>query len=600
MTFSIGNNSTSYNAYSNGTTVPAQKAEKTVPLGSNQPNCGHEHSIEDKTLEKLEQILQEIFAGEDIDIHADAKILKNLANRFHIDLAKTTKEITPEQITKIKESLKPIIKDLKDSGVEITLTTLYEAQVAHSNGLKYSEMPHKALREALGVDENTEIKPEMIKQYMTDMSKRIQDQIKSLPKEEQADEFLRIQKLEIDSLFLGTTNKADKKLLAYIFQNKNITAETTEHFLNDVLDGLDPEVRQEIALQIRNRKDAFRNGNGNVVDKNTGMIIYTLASKELETGALVEYNKADAIEYKEHETEIADFRAKHSDISVEEFLNSDKVKAVLAKSPEELTNEDKALLKEIEIANLIVTHPVKAASALTVTTDRGDIKAAQEINYDNQQLSDYNEVITTVKDYIEEHPECLSMNAEDFAKEMDKVTNGNYSIISENPNAAPSELNAPKDPNATSTADTIGYKNDGCAPDNSGVDQAWAPILAQSPVDNKEEFEIVKSSPARVTADNDTQEWTSKDIAKDPIGYLKYCRGKITNPKDKIDLTLAFDRVSKVIQIELLGRTCGTLFNLFFNAASDNVVLNTRTGRTYAQTKQLQEKQDEIKEKQKA
>lgn len=136
----------------------------------------------------------------------------------------------------------------------------------------------------------------------------------------------------------------------------------------------------------------------------------------------------------------------------------EKNKEILAKidkkieNNETLTKEEEAIQRERKNLHTAryagATTGVANSTNPTVMKNKEDLLSA--INNDTYQIGEkagndfYREVLTEVKNFIENHPETLTMPKDEFVKLMDKVTDNNYSkVVVDIKNGTKTELTPP-------------------------------------------------------------------------------------------------------------------------------------------------------------
>ena len=181
--------------------------------------------------------------------------------------------------------------------------------------------------------------------------------------------------------------------------------------------------------------------NGEYLNKDEATAIYTLANSKL-----TEENSV-----KTHET---------SNVYRQQWFeqNGEALKAINAKIEKakaegvevELTEAEQKLLLEYnnkinagEAGEFVGTH-INANLSEAFKDEH-----LKRLNKDAYELPNYTDVLNTVNEYVQNNPEVFSEEAKaDFAKAMDKATNGNYTTVVENTGA---ELNVPATEKAGST-----------------------------------------------------------------------------------------------------------------------------------------------------
>ncbi len=122
---------------------------------------------------------------------------------------------------------------------------------------------------------------------------------------------------------------------------------------------------------------------------------------------------------------------------------------------EELTDEEKAVKHQIEQYYTPSSAGEFAGTAMNeIISEAFKKEMLETINKDAYELPNYKEVVEQVTEFVENNPEALTMPKEELVKLLDEATNGNYSIIKENPSA---QLNAPQSTETAEPVETADY-----------------------------------------------------------------------------------------------------------------------------------------------
>lgn len=122
--------------------------------------------------------------------------------------------------------------------------------------------------------------------------------------------------------------------------------------------------------------------------------------------------------------------------------NADKLKAIKEKEAKgiELTEEEKELVAQRNLYKNLYSGAMSGTAINTKVAQENKKEILGTMNKDAYNLPIYREVLKQVNEFVEEHPEALTMPKEELVKLLDEVTNGNYSTVATNSNA---ELKAP-------------------------------------------------------------------------------------------------------------------------------------------------------------
>ena len=115
------------------------------------------------------------------------------------------------------------------------------------------------------------------------------------------------------------------------------------------------------------------------------------------------------------------------------------------KNNEALTEEEQAIKDKADnFLTAITAGQITGAANNQIISDKLKENVLNYINREMCGKANYRDVMKQVLGYMEKHPETSTMPREEFDKLMDKVTNGNYSIVQEDvKNGTVTKLNAP-------------------------------------------------------------------------------------------------------------------------------------------------------------
>lgn len=122
--------------------------------------------------------------------------------------------------------------------------------------------------------------------------------------------------------------------------------------------------------------------------------------------------------------------------------NADKLKAIKEKEAKgiELTEEEKELVAQRDLYKNLYSGAMSGTAVNTKVAEESKKEILGTMNKDAYNLPIYKEVLKQVNEFVEEHPEALTMPKEELVKLLDEVTNGNYSTVATDSGA---ELKAP-------------------------------------------------------------------------------------------------------------------------------------------------------------
>ncbi len=111
---------------------------------------------------------------------------------------------------------------------------------------------------------------------------------------------------------------------------------------------------------------------------------------------------------------------------------------------EPLTEEEKQLkLLRDNYFTAVAAGEISGTALNEIVKEEVKQEILSTMNKDAYKLPNYKEVIEEVTEFVEKHPEALTMPKEELIKILDEATNGNYSIVV---SGSDSELNAPAQP----------------------------------------------------------------------------------------------------------------------------------------------------------
>lgn len=122
--------------------------------------------------------------------------------------------------------------------------------------------------------------------------------------------------------------------------------------------------------------------------------------------------------------------------------NADKLKAIKEKEAKgiDLTEEEKELVAQRDLYKNLYSGVISGTAVNAKVAQENKKEILGTMNKDAYKLPIYRDVVKQVNEFVEEHPEALTIPKEELVKLLDEVTNGNYSAIAQNPSA---ELKAP-------------------------------------------------------------------------------------------------------------------------------------------------------------
>lgn len=122
--------------------------------------------------------------------------------------------------------------------------------------------------------------------------------------------------------------------------------------------------------------------------------------------------------------------------------NAEKLKAIKEKEAKgiELTEDEKELVAQRDLYKNLYSGAMSGTAVNQKVAEESKKEILGTMNKDAYNLPIYKEVLKQVNEFVEEHPEALTMPKEELVKLLDEVTNGNYSTVATDSGA---ELKAP-------------------------------------------------------------------------------------------------------------------------------------------------------------
>lgn len=112
---------------------------------------------------------------------------------------------------------------------------------------------------------------------------------------------------------------------------------------------------------------------------------------------------------------------------------------------EPLTEEEQAVLDKMEhFYTPVMSGQIIGTAGNEIISKAFKENLLAQINRETFDMPNYRKIMERVSEYMEKHPDACNMPKDKFNKLMDKVTNGNYSVVVEDAkNNTKTELNAP-------------------------------------------------------------------------------------------------------------------------------------------------------------
>ena len=239
---------------------------------------------------------------------------------------------------------------------------------------------------------------------------------------------------------------------------------------------------------------------------------------------------------------------------------------------EELTDEEKAVKHQIEQYYTPSSAGEFAGTAMNeIISEAFKKEMLETINKDAYELPNYKEVVEQVTEFVENNPEALTMPKEELVKLLDEATNGNYSIIKENPSA---QLNAPQ---STETAEPVETADYGFVQKEQPVDTTRLQTIKQEIVSASEETKPVFTVEKQQAS---TEKLTTSEVYTLKNKAFRSASGITTYLKETGESKFSFaTEVFKKFG-DMGSTTQDWAMNYFSNASStvQNLFLNKITG----------------------
>lgn len=415
----------------------------SIYSNSNEKNTSVE---EKKNTSKLDELLEKLCA-EFSKLGLKPEELKNSGILYRISgmNQKQIESATDVQLKQVVDCLKAAIKDsvvdgkidLEKAGklgntyfIAVNTGWTIEGFKKHNNGVKKSSLLER-LKETgcLKNDATLEnIKPDELEKALYDFFNKTL--LTPLKNAKSAKEKASIYKGQLQTFGRLLINTADEEKAIFKQAIATLASDNRLKGLNAVLASFEtPQAKEAWAdswtkdelVKVMTTKDV----EGNVpTDKDqTAMTVGVFAEKSEES--------------------IKETYSQMSEPAKQFFQeNADKLKAIKEKEAKgiELTEEEKELVAQRDLYKNLYSGAMSGTAINTKVAQENKKEILGTMNKDAYNLPIYRDVLKQVNEFVEEHPEALTMPKEELVKLLDEVTNGNYSTVATNSNA---ELKAP-------------------------------------------------------------------------------------------------------------------------------------------------------------
>lgn len=258
--------------------------------------------------------------------------------------------------------------------------------------------------------------------------------------------------------------------------------------------------------------------------------------------------------------------------------NADKLKAIKEKEDKgiDLTEEEKELVAQRDLYKNLYSGAMSGTAINTKVALEAKKEILSTMNVDAYTLPIYKEVLKQVNEFLDEHPEALTMPKEELVKLLDETTNGNYSRVAAN---SEEPLKAPTS-ESTEATDLINAKSKA---DYTAAQERKEVLIAEIKANSiKTENKFVVDKSVKETKDAEEDEQKTSDFyalklqnqAFRDAGYITEYLKKTNESK--------FGFAAKVfMDFNNMGSTTKDwAMNYFSNASStvQNLFLNKITG----------------------
>lgn len=427
----------------------------SIYSNSNKKNTSVE---EKKNTSKLDELLEKLCA-EFSKLGLKPEELKNSGILYRISgmNQKQIESATDAQLKQVIDCLKAAIKDsvvdgkidLEKAGklgnayfIAVNTGWTIEGFKKHNDNVKKSSLLQR-LKETgcLKKDATLEnIKPEELEKALYDFFDKML--LTPLKNAKSAKEKARIYKGQLQTFGRLLINTPDEEKAIFKQAIATLAADNRLKGLNAVLASFEtPQAKEAWAdswtkdelVKVMTTKDV----EGNVpTDKNQTAMVAGVFAEKSEQSIKETYSQMS--------------------IPAKQFFqeNADKLKAIKEKEAKgiELTEEEKELIAQRDLYKNLYSGAMSGTAVNTKVAQENKKEILGTMNKDAYNLPIYREVLKQVNEFVEEHPEALTMPKEELVKLLDEVTNGNYSTVATNSNA---ELKPPYE----EKQGTVGHEN---------------------------------------------------------------------------------------------------------------------------------------------
>lgn len=420
--------------------VTAQSSNDTVTTG----NFQNAQTSAKRSAEQLYQAIQALCTSNGIDFNEVKKmgLLSSVSGKSEEYLLN---EAEDAEIKKLVKLIEETIAAMKEDGIELTAENLEKQargyRIVTENGWdsiasfrrrnnaynnltetgKNNESVIQKLDRTTRVNgkkfselTTPEERAQALKQYFKDF---FEQKIKEGKKPE---DIINLQKTDFVKLLFNSSDEERailKEAIPYL---------AGENRLDGLVALIDSFDTQEARTNCANSMDHKYMESMRVPDEN----FHTAASAE-DIRDMVAYatKYKDAAHITEYHNEAEKARA---EFFTEE--NIAKLEAIKTKveNDEELTEEEKALLADAEFHTADAAGEIVGVENNVVISEDSKNEILETLNTDAYKNPNYREVLNQVNEYIEKHPECLTMPKEEFINKMNEITNGNFDKVINN------------------------------------------------------------------------------------------------------------------------------------------------------------------------
>ncbi len=517
------NNVTTENTYKPQAAQGGQEASAPNSIYTvQQPqNSGVE---ENKNTSKLDQLLEKLCA-ELSKYGLNPQELKNSGILYRISgmNAQQLENVSEKELQQVVDCLKSAIKDsASDDKVDLDkvgkLANDYYTAVKtgwtiegfkkHNNAVKKSTL-FERLKETGCIDKNADIntiKPEELASAIDKFfNETLLSQLKNAKTQKAKEQIYKAQLQTFGRLLINTPD--DQKA---IFKQAitSLVASNRVKGLEAVLQSFDTQSARTEWADSWSVEDSKRLATKADVEGN----VPTQEDVTASTAIVTQHKSEEGI--KEHH------EAFQADAKVFFEQNKDALAKIAEKEAkgEELTAEEKQLkLQRDNFYTAVAAGEISGTAINEVISAQAKEQILGTMNKDAYELPTYKEIVKQVTEFVEKHPEALTVSKEELVKVLDKATNGNYSTVASGSDA---ELKAPVTAEKSGVETIVNKKSEN---EFLQAQQKQQQLMAQIKTNSNEQpvrFTVEREEAVRTTDDGSLKAKLSTMNNQDKLSYI--------------------------------------------------------------------------------